>query len=160
MDFSSYPSGTEVFIPIRYPYTDPELFLIGEAPLTSPSLSSSYSATAYSPPALQNSGSPIKCEARVYSEEISEDGDSTQCCQETPLKRPRGRPRKTPDPNAEPPEKVPKVRSKTGCLTCRKRKKKCDETKPVCVLCLCSVPAYTTNMRSYRSQVPEEQRNL
>jgi hypothetical protein len=23
-------------------------------------------------------------------------------------------------------------RTKTGCLTCRKRKKKCDETKPEC----------------------------
>jgi hypothetical protein len=26
-------------------------------------------------------------------------------------------------------------RSKTGCLTCRKRKKKCDETKPSCSHC-------------------------
>ncbi|KAI1270131.1 hypothetical protein F5Y18DRAFT_414011 [Xylariaceae sp. FL1019] len=27
-------------------------------------------------------------------------------------------------------------RTKTGCLTCRKRKKKCDETKPECTNCL------------------------
>lgn len=27
------------------------------------------------------------------------------------------------------------TRTKTGCLTCRKRKKKCDETKPICVYC-------------------------
>ncbi|ODV77177.1 uncharacterized protein CANTADRAFT_27518 [Suhomyces tanzawaensis NRRL Y-17324] len=33
-------------------------------------------------------------------------------------------------------EKPTKRRSKTGCLTCRKRKKKCDETRPVCVFCL------------------------
>lgn len=26
-------------------------------------------------------------------------------------------------------------RSKTGCLTCRKRKKKCDERKPSCTIC-------------------------
>jgi hypothetical protein len=25
-----------------------------------------------------------------------------------------------------------KARSKTGCITCRKRKKKCDETRPFC----------------------------
>lgn len=47
-------------------------------------------------------------------------------------KRPRGRPRKhpiNPVPNAN---KVTKGRSKTGCITCRKRKKKCDEAKPRC----------------------------
>ncbi|RYP04026.1 hypothetical protein DL764_004720 [Monosporascus ibericus] len=27
-------------------------------------------------------------------------------------------------------------RTKTGCLTCRKRKKKCDETKPECINCV------------------------
>jgi hypothetical protein len=26
----------------------------------------------------------------------------------------------------------PKTRSRSGCITCRKRKKKCDETKPYC----------------------------
>lgn len=47
------------------------------------------------------------------------------------IKRPRGRPRKhpLPLPNAS---KVTKGRSKTGCITCRKRKKKCDEAKPRC----------------------------
>lgn len=48
-------------------------------------------------------------------------------------KRPRGRPRKhplTPVVNAN---KVTKGRSKTGCITCRKRKKKCDEAKPRCM---------------------------
>lgn len=47
------------------------------------------------------------------------------------FKRPRGRPRK--HPIAPPSEtKTAKGRSKTGCLTCRKRKKKCDEAKPGC----------------------------
>lgn len=48
-------------------------------------------------------------------------------------KRPRGRPRKhplTPVVNAS---KITKGRSKTGCITCRKRKKKCDEAKPRCM---------------------------
>lgn len=46
-------------------------------------------------------------------------------------KRPRGRPRKHPLPS-ESSNKIAKGRSKTGCITCRKRKKKCDETKPRC----------------------------
>jgi hypothetical protein len=47
-------------------------------------------------------------------------------------KRPRGRPRKHPVPTPESISKVAKGRSKTGCITCRKRKKKCDEAKPRC----------------------------
>ncbi|KIJ67948.1 hypothetical protein HYDPIDRAFT_25403 [Hydnomerulius pinastri MD-312] len=42
-----------------------------------------------------------------------------------------------PQPRAEPQQrKRPKyTRSKTGCLTCRVKKIKCDETKPVCMRC-------------------------
>lgn len=50
-------------------------------------------------------------------------------------KRPRGRPRKHPKPTPESMAKVAKGRSKTGCITCRRRKKKCDETKPGCMNC-------------------------
>ncbi|KAH8819044.1 fungal-specific transcription factor domain-containing protein [Xylogone sp. PMI_703] len=50
------------------------------------------------------------------------------------FKRPRGRPRKNPLPPASD-AKVVKGRSKTGCITCRKRKKKCDEAKPRCNNC-------------------------
>lgn len=49
-------------------------------------------------------------------------------------KRPRGRPRKHPFMPATAANKIAKGRSKTGCLTCRKRKKKCDEAKPRCKL--------------------------
>lgn len=51
------------------------------------------------------------------------------------VKRPRGRPRKHPVPTLESMSKVAKGRSKTGCITCRKRKKKCDEAKPRCMNC-------------------------
>ena len=47
-------------------------------------------------------------------------------------KRPRGRPRKHPLTPIVSTNKITKGRSKTGCLTCRKRKKKCDEAKPRC----------------------------
>ena len=49
-------------------------------------------------------------------------------------KRPRGRPRKHPKVSQDSVTKAPKGRSKTGCITCRKRKKKCDEAKPGCEL--------------------------
>ncbi|CAD6443099.1 3bc7813b-9eb7-406c-afcc-96a629f5ed72 [Sclerotinia trifoliorum] len=50
-------------------------------------------------------------------------------------KRPRGRPRKNPVQTIEPLHKIAKGRSKTGCVTCRRRKKKCDEAKPRCMNC-------------------------
>ncbi|PGH12370.1 hypothetical protein AJ79_04318 [Helicocarpus griseus UAMH5409] len=48
--------------------------------------------------------------------------------------RKRGRPRKHPRPDPDQ-AKVTKGRSKTGCITCRRRKKKCDEAKPSCLNC-------------------------
>ena len=48
------------------------------------------------------------------------------------MKRPRGRPRKHPKVSPDSIMKLAKGRSKTGCITCRKRKKKCDEAKPGC----------------------------
>lgn len=52
--------------------------------------------------------------------------------QQAKQKRPRGRPRKHPLTPVVNTNKVTKGRSKTGCITCRKRKKKCDEAKPRC----------------------------
>ena len=45
----------------------------------------------------------------------------------TGVKRLRGQPRK-PDPSP----KNPRTRSFSGCWTCKRRKRKCDETKPSC----------------------------
>ncbi|GME31415.1 Fungal Zn binuclear cluster domain containing protein [Neofusicoccum parvum] len=42
------------------------------------------------------------------------------------------------DPDQKPPPRrrpPPRLRTKTGCLTCRKRRKKCDERKPSCQTC-------------------------
>lgn len=49
-----------------------------------------------------------------------------------PTPRRRGRPRKHPIVEQK---KASHARSKTGCGTCRRRKKKCDETRPSCTNC-------------------------
>jgi len=54
--------------------------------------------------------------------------------------RKRGRPRKHPCPPSDSQATIAKSRSKTGCTTCRRRKKKCDETKPSCKRTLISSP--------------------
>jgi hypothetical protein len=51
---------------------------------------------------------------------------------ETVTRRPRGRPRKHPISPPNTISKAPKGRSKTSCITCRRRKKKCDEMRPHC----------------------------
>ena len=48
-------------------------------------------------------------------------------------KKKRGRPRKNPQvTRVDVKGGKSSSRSKTGCITCRRRKKKCDETKPTC----------------------------
>lgn len=66
--------------------------------------------------------------APLASVQAAELANGTQSKQ----KRPRGRPRKHPLTPVVSASKVTKGRSKTGCITCRKRKKKCDEAKPRC----------------------------
>lgn len=70
-------------------------------------------------------------------------------------KRPRGRPRKHPKPSPEAQAKVAKGRSKTGCITCRKRKKKCDEAKPGCEYYV-AVAARETNANIARYELRKE----
>lgn len=62
-------------------------------------------------------------------------------------KKKRGRPRKYPK-DVGPPKSASKGRSKTGCFTCRRRKKKCDETKPTCTK---THPRSTDAARAYIS---------
>lgn len=70
----------------------------------------------------------------IAHDEILYDAETPR--NESTNKRPRGRPRKHPKVNPTTPiSKAPKGRSKTGCITCRKRKKKCDEGKPTCEHC-------------------------
>lgn len=66
---------------------------------------------------------------RIKPSEVENNGtNATDAPANVPRKR--GRPRKHP---LLVPAKVTKGRSKTGCKTCRRRKKKCDETKPAYV---------------------------
>jgi hypothetical protein len=70
-------------------------------------------------------------------------GQASTAVNSTTGRRPRGRPRKHPVPTVSASiQKTTKGRSKTGCITCRRRKKKCDEAKPECewpaVTCFCS----------------------
>lgn len=69
--------------------------------------------------------------------------------------RKRGRPRKHPLPVAGGGQvKITKGRSKTGCITCRRRKKKCDETKPAYVnppLLLCIFVYYISIQADHSS---------
>jgi hypothetical protein len=74
------------------------------------------------------------------------------------IRRARGRPRIHPPRSPTALAKQAKARSKTGCTTCRKRKKKCDETKPFCWYHLAYRSMLT--LTSYRSLVSEEQYSL
>ncbi|KAI1822220.1 fungal-specific transcription factor domain-containing protein [Xylaria intraflava] len=76
-------------------------------------------------------------------------------------KRPRGRPRKHPLGPQVANNKAAKGRSKTGCITCRKRKKKCDEAKPRCLNCeknavVCEGYHEKTLWKSGREKAEEE----
>jgi len=77
------------------------------------------------------------------SPDIKADGPKRNAA--NPKKR-RGRPRKNPTSPVTTMAKVAKGRSKTGCLTCRRRKKKCDEGKPACT--------YSSGVAIHPSTVP------
>lgn len=69
------------------------------------------------------------------------------------IRRARGRPRIHPPRSPTTLAKQAKARSKTGCTTCRKRKKKCDETKPFCkVFARVSLSLSLTRVRSFMSK--------
>jgi hypothetical protein len=64
----------------------------------------------------------------------TEPGEGSSSVTTVTGRRPRGRPRKS-RPESLTSPKSAKGRTKTGCFTCRKRKKKCDERKPACKNC-------------------------
>jgi hypothetical protein len=68
-------------------------------------------------------------------EEPSPDDPPISPTEPVRIRRARGRPRIHPPRSPTALAKQAKARSKTGCTTCRKRKKKCDETKPFCMYC-------------------------
>ncbi|KAJ5933331.1 hypothetical protein N7454_005660 [Penicillium verhagenii] len=71
----------------------------------------------------------------VKPSDVGNDFDQENSGAPANVPRKRGRPRKHPLPIPGGQAKVTKGRSKTGCITCRRRKKKCDETKPACLNC-------------------------
>ncbi|KAI2624502.1 fungal-specific transcription factor domain-containing protein [Xylaria nigripes] len=86
---------------------------------------------------------------------------STTATAQNKAKRPRGRPRKHPLVSQSANNKIAKGRSKTGCITCRKRKKKCDEAKPRCLNCeknavVCEGYHEKTLWKSGREKAEEE----
>ncbi|KAI9841666.1 MAG: hypothetical protein M1837_000460 [Sclerophora amabilis] len=123
---------------------------IGSSPRASES-STSPPSTSYIEFTWADMETPVKREFEELDEDESEDlkmsespapyapGDLNRRLSSSssvpPPKRPRGRPRKHPIPSPDAQAKVAKGRSKTGCITCRRRKKKCDETKPQCLNC-------------------------
>ena len=57
------------------------------------------------------------------------------------------------------------ARSRQGCLPCRRRKKKCDEVKPVCAACQrnclgCDWPACSLQKDQTKNELPSDQRQL
>lgn len=75
---------------------------------------------------------PVEDDILMQDIQAAQPTNDQQQSQPTLVKRPRGRPRKHPLPSSTVAAKITKGRSKTGCITCRKRKKKCDEAKPRC----------------------------
>lgn len=72
--------------------------------------------------------------AELELADVKEETDDTPISPTEPvrIRRARGRPRIHPPRSPTTLSKQAKARSKTGCTTCRKRKKKCDETRPFC----------------------------
>jgi hypothetical protein len=136
-----------------------------ESPLNTPSFSMVF---RYSSGGASDDESPVvpKIEEleddgvpETKIEPIAEDAELSPAKPRTPTtaRRGRGRPRKHPPTTTT----VAKGRSKTGCFTCRKRKKKCDETKPKCTCIRSSCcRRVLTWLTSSRLALQEEQRDM
>ncbi|KAH8635029.1 hypothetical protein IG631_10429 [Alternaria alternata] len=121
----------------------PSMSSASDSPFTTPN----FDSTIFSP---SESQSEERTDARTGSLEVVPKVEETELQladvkeeaspEDTPIsptepvriRRARGRPRIHPPRSPTTLAKQAKARSKTGCTTCRKRKKKCDETKPFC----------------------------
>lgn len=119
----------------------PSMSSASDSPLTTPNFDSNIFSTSDS----QSDGRrdsrtspddivPKVEEADIQLTDVKEEIDETPISPTEPvrIRRARGRPRIHPPRSPTTLSKQAKARSKTGCTTCRKRKKKCDETKPFC----------------------------
>jgi hypothetical protein len=119
----------------------PSMSSASDSPLTTPNFDSNIFSTSDS----QSDGRrdsrtspddiiPKVEEAELDLADVKEETDDTPISPTEPvrIRRARGRPRIHPPRSPTTLSKQAKARSKTGCTTCRKRKKKCDETKPFC----------------------------
>ena len=74
----------------------------------------------------------LKSIERRVSSAAKRDASSDQTVETPHPRKPRGRPKKDTPVAPVTPSFKKNGRSKTGCQTCRNRKKKCDELKPIC----------------------------
>lgn len=115
------------------------------APTSEASVSTPFSSISYASTSRTDSGSDQGLDTVPLEDEISVKYESSP--PDTPLdshytvttpihssKRSKHRVQKERASNDDTRKLRVNERSKTGCITCRKRKKKCDETKPYCKL--------------------------
>lgn len=74
----------------------------------------------------------LKSLQRRASSAAKMDAGSDRAVEPAQPRKPRGRPKKETSATPVTPSFKKNGRSKTGCQTCRNRKKKCDELKPIC----------------------------
>jgi hypothetical protein len=119
----------------------PSMSSASDSPLTTPNFDSNiFSASDSQSDGRRDSRTspddiiPKVEEAEFDLADVKEETGDTPISPTEPvrIRRARGRPRIHPPRSPTTLSKQAKARSKTGCTTCRKRKKKCDETKPFC----------------------------
>lgn len=119
----------------------PSMSSASESPLTTPNFETNVFMTSDSRSDSRRDSQtspddivPKLEEAEVDLADVKEETEKTPISPTEPvrIRRARGRPRIHPPRSPTTLSKQAKARSKTGCTTCRKRKKKCDETKPFC----------------------------
>ena len=120
----------------------PSMSSCSDSPMNTPTLESNLNSLSdsYGESRAESRDASDEVVPKIEEEELTLSSVKTEpFADDTPIsptepvriRRGRGRPRIYP-PRSPTTSKQAKARSKTGCFTCRKRKKKCDETKPSC----------------------------